>query len=210
MRTYTEALMLITGSRQLHRRMMRLGSSLIAILFVMGVIASTRAYAQVAGQSINMVTGTQWPTGDPFLERQNEPSMGVSSRSPLHLVAGNNDYRTVDLPGLDSDEPTGDAWLGLFTSMDGGKAWQSTLVPGYPQDNSAVGRASPLSKKYAAAADATVRAGTNGLFYYSGLAFNRDTGTQPGSSAIFLARYVDDNNFQGANTVRYLGTTVVA
>ncbi len=162
--------------------------------------------AQVAGQSVNMVTGTQWPGGDPFLERQNEPSMAVSSRNPLHVVAGNNDYRTVDLPGVASNKPTGDAWLGFFTSFDGGDTWTSVLVPGYPQDTSSQGNASPL-KAYEAGADPTVRAGTNGLFYYSGLAFNREAS---GTSAVFVARYVDDNNVQGANTIRYLSTSVVA
>jgi len=87
-----------------------------------------------------------------------------------------------------------------------GNVWQSVLVPGYPQDNSAVGASSPI-KGYEAVADPMVRAGTNGLFYYSGLVFNRESN---GTSAIFVARYVDDNNFQGANTIRYLGTSVVA
>jgi Putative Ig domain len=182
----------------------RLIEAALVILTLAGAAAPARA--QVVGQSINMVTGTKWPTGDPFLERQNEPSMAVSSRNPLHLVAGNNDYRTVDLPGIDSDEPTGDAWLGFFTSMDGGNVWQSTLIPGYPQDTSANGIASPL-KSFNAGADPTIRSGTNGLFYYSGLAFNRAAN---GTSAVFMARYVDDNNVQGANTVRYLGTSIVA
>ncbi len=162
--------------------------------------------AQVAGQSVNMVTGTQWPGGDPFLERQNEPSMAVSSRNPLHVVAGNNDYRTVDLPGVASNKPTGDAWLGFFTSFDGGDTWSSVLLPGYPQDTSSQGDASPL-KAYEAEADPMVRAGSNGLFYYSGLAFNREAN---GTSAVFVAHYIDDNNLQGANTIRYLATSVVA
>ncbi len=185
--------------------------------FILAAHGVHPASAQVVGQSINMVTGTTWPTGDPFLERQNEPSMAVSSRNALHLVAGNNDYRTVDLPGLPYDEPTGDAWLGFFTSIDGGNSWQSTLVPGYPQDTSSTGLSSPLSARnpganggYTAAADATVRAGTNGLFYYSGLAFNRQNTKINGKSTIFLARYVDDNNLQGSNTVRYLDTHIVA
>lgn len=56
--------------------------------------------AQVTGQNVNMVSGTQWPTGDPFLQRQNEPSMAVSTRNPMHILAGANDYRTVDLETL--------------------------------------------------------------------------------------------------------------
>ena len=85
-------------------------------------------------RNVNMVSGTDWPGGDPFLQRQNEPSVAVSTRNPMHLLAGANDYRTVDLPGLPDDKMTGDAWLGVFTSSDGGATWKSTLVPGYPQE----------------------------------------------------------------------------
>ena len=91
-----------------------------------------------------MVSGTSLPGGDPFLQRQNEPSIAVSTRNPQHLLAGANDYRTVDLPGLPDDKETGDSWVGLFTSLDGGQTWRSTLVPGYPQDTSPEGLASPL------------------------------------------------------------------
>src|SRR5579884_237754 len=167
-------------------------------------------YGQVPGVSTNMVTGTQWPTGDPFLQRQNEPSMAVSSRNPLHLLAGNNDYRTVDVPfpfTVDADsEPTGDAWLGLFKSFDGGQTWTSNLVPGYPQDTSAQGTSSPLHGMNAGA-DPMVRAGTNGMFYYSGLAFNRGPS---GASAIFLSSFIDDNNLEGGDTIRYIRTVVAA
>ena len=54
--------------------------------------------AQIPGRNINMVSGTQLPGGDPFLQRQNEPAIAVSTRNSLHLLAGANDYRTVDLP----------------------------------------------------------------------------------------------------------------
>src|SRR5215471_4597568 len=127
-----------------------------------------RAQTPVAGQNVNMVSGTSWPGGDPFLQRQNEPSLAVSSRNALHLLAGANDYRTVDLPVSDTvpGSLAGDAWLGVFKSFDGGQTWQSTLHPGYPQDTSALGMASPL-KAYNAAADPTVRPGTSGLLYFS-------------------------------------------
>jgi hypothetical protein len=63
-------------------------------------------HAQIPARNVNMVSGTQWPGGDPFLQRQNEPSVAVSTRNPLHLLAGANDYRTVDLPGLPGGEVT--------------------------------------------------------------------------------------------------------
>src|SRR5436190_23279948 len=54
----------------------------------------------LAGSNVNMVSGTDPITGDPFLQRQNEPSIAVSTRNPQHLLAGGNDYRTVDIPGI--------------------------------------------------------------------------------------------------------------
>ncbi len=166
----------------------------------------------VAGQNVNMVSGTQFPGGDPFLQRQNEPSLAVSSRNSLHLLAGANDYRTVDLPVSDTvpGSLAGDAWLGVFKSFDGAQSWRSTLLPGFPQDQSAEGLASPL-KAYSAAADPTVRAGTSGLLYYSGIAFNRGTN----NGAVFVARYLDANQKEngdatlGKDTIKYISTVVV-
>ncbi len=170
------------------------------------LLAISAVHAQQVGTNVNMVTGTQWPGGDPFLQRQNEPSMAISSRNPLHMVAGDNDYRSVDLPAVSGEvAPTGDAWLGFFTSFDGGQTWTSNLVPGYPQDTSLAGRLSPIYG-LGAGADPTVRAGTNGMFYYGGLAFNRQQG---GASKVFVATYTDDNDLEGGNSIRYLWTTQV-
>ena len=66
----------------------------------------------------------------------------MSSRNPLTLFAGANDYRTVQIEGLPGDLETGDAWLGVFWSRDGGHSWRSTLLPGYLQDGSPEGQAS--------------------------------------------------------------------
>lgn len=167
----------------------------------------------IAGQNVNMVAGDTLPDGDPWLQRQNEPSLAVSTRNPLHLLAAANDYRTVDvpftqgaLPGLPEGTAAGDAWIGIFKSFNGGESWISTLLPGYPQSND---NASPLYG-YDAAADPVVRAGIDGLFYVSGIVFHRDETTKEiGDSAVFVARYRDNNNKEKGDTFEYLGAEIV-
>ena len=182
-------------------RVLARGLALIAVLS-----AGVTLWAQIPGRNVNMVAGTDWPGGDPFLQRQNEPSIAASTRNPLHLVAGSNDYRTVDLPGLPDGTETGDAWVSVYKSFDGGQRWSSTLMPGYPQDTSPAGLASPI-KGYQAAADPVVRAGTRGLVYYNGLVFDRG---ENGKSGIFLARFIDRNNKENGDPIAYLGTSLVA
>ncbi len=168
------------------------------------------AKGQTPGDNVNMVSGTKWPGGDPFLQRQNEPALAVSTRNPRHLLAGANDYRSVDIPNPNETDERGDAWLGVFKSLDGGATWGSTLLPGYPQDQSATGLASPLHG-FSTAADPMVRSGTNGLFYYSGIAFNRSTNL----GEIFIARFMDLNNkengdaSQSLDPIQYINAVVI-
>jgi hypothetical protein len=178
---------------------------LLGLCSALALSAVASISAQIPGRNTNMVSGTEWPGGDPFLQRQNEPSLAASTRNPLHLLGGSNDYRTVDVPGLPDGNETGDAWLGVYKSFDGGQRWSSTLLPGYPQDTSPAGMASPL-KGYQAAADPVVRAGSNGLFYYNGLVFDR---VENGRSAIFVARFIDRNNKENGDPVNYVGTSMV-
>jgi hypothetical protein len=176
-------------------------------------VAATRPLAQqqqiVPGSNVNMLSGTTFPDGDPYLQRQNEPSSAVSTRNPSRILGGSNDYRTVDLPGpldpIRGEKMNADAWAGLFKSFDGGQTWKSTLLPGYPQDTSAEGTSSPIHGHHAAT-DAVVRAGTNGMFYYAGLAFDRGDNAP---STIFVARYMDLNNLEAGDPIAYLDTRVV-
>ena len=57
-----------------------------------------------------------------------------------------------------------------------------------------------------------VRAGTNGMFYYAGLAFDRATSSTTASSrsSIFVARYSDLNNNENADPITYIDTHIVA
>src|SRR5438128_1861329 len=134
------------------------------------IIANAQPFSE---QNVNMVSGIQWPGGDPFLRQQNEPSLAVSTRNPLHLLAVANDYRSVDInfpaPAGPDFEERGDAWLGVFKSKDGGNKWFSILLDGYPQQ---ANLASALNG-FQAAADGVVRAGNNGMLYMTGIVLNR-------------------------------------
>jgi len=78
--------------------------------------------------------GNRVTNGDPFLQRQNEPSIAVSTRKTLHLVA--------ELTII----ACGPAWIageyrarrrlaGTLHSFDE-QSWQSTLIAGNPLDSS--------------------------------------------------------------------------
>ena len=69
-------------------------------IFLSALLNAPPGNGQSAGDSVNMVSGTGWTNGDPFLQRQNEPSLAVSTRNTLHLLGGVNDYRSVDIAGL--------------------------------------------------------------------------------------------------------------
>jgi len=154
-------------------------------------------------------------TGDPYLQRQNEPSMAVSTRNPMHLLAAANDYRTVyipttegPLPGIDLQaSASGDAWVGMFTSYNAGQSWTTHILPGYPQDTSPEADASPIYQ-YSTACDPTVRAGSSGLFFVSGISFDRD---KNGRSAIFVARYIDNNTqaIGETDSIEYIDTKTI-
>ena len=173
--------------------------------------------AQIAGDNVNMVSGTQWPGGDPFLQRQNEPTLAVSSANLQHLMAGANDYRSVDIkvPDADVKKMAGDAWLGVFKSLDGGQTWKSVLLPGYPQDPACLS-AAPSPRRtlcgLPAAADPVMRSGTDGMFYFAGINFQRDAQR----SRVFLARYIDLNNKENGDAtrdtdpIRYVDTQIIA
>jgi hypothetical protein len=182
------------------------------------------------GTNVNMVGGpasiSPGPPlaifGDPYLQRQNEPSFACSSRNPLNCLAAANDYRLVGTPGVQDGKVTGDAWIGIFWSHDEGLSWRSTLLPGHPQDTSPAALAFPLRGRDAAA-DPVVRAGTNGLFYLSGIAFNRNPppphdddddehrdGNEGKTGGVFVSMFVDDNNAQTLDTpIRYVRSSLV-
>ncbi|MGD8536341.1 MAG: sialidase family protein, partial [Candidatus Aminicenantes bacterium] len=199
---------------------------LLAAIFIIAATIPTKSLSSngnndpplIAGRNVNMVAGQELPDGDPFLQRQNEPSIAVSTRNPLHLLAGANDYRSVgfaqsegELPGQEPGTQlnSGDAWLGVFKSFNGGQSWISTLLPGCQYyDTTPIGAPPSDLLGLGAAADPTVRAGANGMFYYSGIAFDR---IEHGRSVLFVSRFIDNNTTLIGDTdpIKYIDTTII-
>lgn len=168
------------------------------VVILIGVAAAQPALS--VGPNIDMVCGygTDVTKCDASLNKQNEPSIAVSTRNPRHLIAGVNDYRGVAAGG--------DAFLGVLRSMDGGITWKGGLHPGCPE----AGYCLPAAaiQGLLAGADPTVRCGPNGLCFYTGIAFDRDAN---GPGVVFVSRWLDDNNATSTNqdTFRYLETIVL-
>jgi hypothetical protein len=105
-------------------------------------------------------------------ERQaNEPALAVKHDEPSFVVAGANDYCTIPI--------TADAWMGVYTSSDGGATWKNSLVPGYPGDTSTEGRDSPLFGSNPAAGDPLLDWDNGDRLFAGGISFNR---TDPNAS----------------------------
>ncbi|MEP6852213.1 MAG: sialidase family protein [bacterium] len=124
--------------------------------------------------------------------QQNEPSAAMDPRHTSIVVAGSNDYCTVQLAG--------GTWTGFYRSTTSGAAWVDSLLPGYPTDNSPEGLASPLRQRGINNAGDPVQAwDLQGRLYYMGNAFNR---VAPQNGSVWIATYDQD-------AARYRRTVIV-
>jgi hypothetical protein len=128
----------------------------------------------------NSEATTPAPGGDGSGERQqNEPTAAIDPLNPNHMTAGANDYCNV--------QTGGDAWAGFYYSASGGGSWTNSLVPGYLNDTSAAGQASPLHGFVLGSGDPVQAWDRSKHLYYAGIAFNR---VHPQNASIWLARYL--------------------
>jgi hypothetical protein len=112
---------------------------------------------------------------------QNEPTVAVNPNNTQVVVAGANDYCAQIV--------NGDVWPGYYRSTDGGSSWHDSLVPGYPDDSSAAGLASPVHGTCGAAGDPSQAFDRDGRLFYAFICFNR---SKPINGGVFVARYTDD------------------
>jgi hypothetical protein len=113
------------------------------------------------------------------LRQNNEPHSVIDPTNPNLIVAGSNDYCLTDFQ---------DAWEGFYFSTDGGETWTNSLVPGYRQDTSAEGMASPLFGN-ASGGDPIAAFDSDGNLFVGGISFNR---AHPQNGHVFVSTYLTD------------------
>lgn len=156
------------------------GTALVSALSSTGDVAvSDRTYIRHDGGSDPTIAScgsdatTPTAGGDAAGNRQqNEPAVAINPQQTQVIVAGANDYCTV---------PTiGDAWQGLYVSLDSGTTWVNSLLPGYPTDTSTEGQASPIFGRGTAAADPILDWDNENRLFYGAITFNRTTPNESG------------------------------
>jgi hypothetical protein len=145
----------------------------------------------------NITTDADVDSNDGGSRRQgNEPYSIIDPTEPSHVFAGWNDYCLTDL---------GAGWQGFAFSLDSGETWTNSIVPGYPQDTSAEGVASPLFGTHTDAGDPIAAFDSDGNLFVGGIAFNR---AKPQNGDVYVATYGTTPHPSGY-PVDYLRTRVV-
>ena len=177
----------------------------LAACLVLSVSMSVSAAPPVAGPNVNMVSGTKWPEGDPFLTKQNEPSIArvvAQSAAPARGLErlpprpGRDRRRARRSRSLDPDlqvhrrrrDVARDAARRLPDQHPGVQRQSRGSRPRCARSNPNFG------------ADPTVRPGPYGTFFLSFIAGTRDTSA---NGVVAVQRFVDKNNdIQRATDVR--------
>ena len=185
----------------------------VFVLTAVALVSDGRLTAQqvVPGTNVNMVSGTRFPGGDPYLQRQNEPSGAVSTRNPLHLLAGANDYRTRGpARALRSDARREDerGRLGRAVQVD-----RRRHRPGRARCCPAIRRTPRRTEwlrpiKATAGGHRSVRARRHQRAVLLRRVW-RSIAASNKPSTIFVARYMDLNNREAGDPIAYLDTRLV-
>ena len=158
----------------------------LGFLVAIAMLVSTAASGQgIPGQSVNIIGPTpeiDYMLPDTGLKQQNEVNCTVRPGDPLVAFCGYNDYRTT--------EKTGDAWVGVSMTRDGGLTWSSRLAPGWPQ-YATPGSGAPIGHDFAADPNA---AAIPGVVLYNFIATDRG---KKGTGGLFLQRWFESDKENG-------------
>ncbi|MDP9241125.1 MAG: glycoside hydrolase [Actinomycetota bacterium] len=131
--------------------------------------------------------------------RQNEPALAIDPRNPNVMVGSSNDYCGVYNNGDDADGapiPVGPIWLGYYRSVNGGASFQSSLVPGYPGDNTPYAARAHI--RTASSGDPVLAWDAQGRLFAGSESSDDPAGTKKTFGDVWVGTYVNPGGVSGA------------
>ena len=193
----------------------------LTVLFVGAVSASTPGTDVKLTHDANdggYVSAYTLATGNPYTDdtldecsisrgRQNEPAIAVDPRNTDVILGSSNDYCGVYNRGAAAGA-VGPIWLGYYRSEDSGGSFISSLVPGYPDDQSPYRSLSQA--RTASAGDPVIAWDAQGRAFFGSESSDDPAGSPKTFGDVFVARYVNSGGGTINDGKRYAGTTIVA
>jgi hypothetical protein len=193
----------------------------LTVLFVGAVSASTPGADVKLTHDANdggYVSAYTLATGNPYTDdtldecsisrgRQNEPAVAVDPRNTHVILGSSNDYCGVYNRGAAAGA-VGPIWLGYYRSEDSGGSFVSSLVPGYPDDQSPYRSLSQA--RTASAGDPVIAWDAQGRAFFGSESSDDPAGSLKTFGDVFVARYVNSGGGMINDGKRYAGTTIVA
>jgi hypothetical protein len=146
--------------------------------------------------------------------RQNEPAVAVDPRDTSVLLGASNDYCGVyNRPPVNGvPAAVGPIWEGYYRSTNSGASWQSSLVPGYPDDTSPYAALAQI--RTATAGDPVIAWDGHGRAFFGAEASGDPAGSAKTFGDEWVARFRNPGGPDAADTskdgLEYYGTTTVA
>jgi hypothetical protein len=145
--------------------------------------------------------------------RQNEPAVAVDPRDTSVLLGASNDYCGVynRPPVNDVPAAVGPIWEGYYRSTNSGTTWQSSLVPGYPDDTSPYAALAQI--RTATSGDPVIAWDGHGRAFFGAEASGDPAGTAKTFGDEWVARFRNPDGESGPTSrdgLEYYGTTTVA
>jgi hypothetical protein len=142
--------------------------------------------------------------------RQNEPAVAIDPRDPSVIVGSSNDYCGVynRTSSMGVPLPVGPIWLGYYRSEDGGGSFVSSLVPGYPDDDSPY---KALAKvRTSSAGDPVLAWDAQGRLFAGSESSGDPAGTPKTFGDVWVARYVPAATGAHPDGKVFAGSVIVA
>ena len=145
--------------------------------------------------------------------RQNEPSVGVDPRDTRVLVGSANDYCGTYAGTSEENNfgQPGPIWLGYYRSQDSGQSFVSSLVPGYPGDESPFAELADI--RTASAGDPVIAWDDEGRAFLGSESSDDPAGSLKTFGDEWVAVYENPDGPNGNTTddgKEYVGTEIVA